>query len=30
VRNLLARIEQGERDALRREKLADLRSLMDE
>ena len=30
VRNLLARIEQGERDALRREKLADLRALMDE
>ena len=30
VRNLLARIEQGERDALRREKLAELRSLMDD
>ena len=30
VRNLLLRIEQGDRDALRREKLADLRALMDE
>jgi DNA-binding response OmpR family regulator len=30
VRGLLARIEQGERDALRREKLAELRALMDE
>jgi len=30
VRGLLARIEQGERDALRREKLADLRALMDD
>jgi DNA-binding response OmpR family regulator len=30
VRNLLARIEQGDRDVLRREKLAELRALMDE
>jgi DNA-binding response OmpR family regulator len=30
VRNLLERIERGDRDALRREKLADLRALMDE
>jgi DNA-binding response OmpR family regulator len=30
VRGLLARIEQGDRDALRREKLAELRALMDE
>jgi DNA-binding response OmpR family regulator len=30
VRGLLARIEQGERDELRREKLAELRALMDE
>jgi len=30
VRHLLARIEQGDRDALRREKLAELRSLMDD
>ena len=30
VRGLLARIEQGDRDELRREKLADLRALMDE
>jgi two-component system alkaline phosphatase synthesis response regulator PhoP len=30
VRNLLDRIEEGGRDALRREKLADLRALMDE
>ena len=29
VRDLLARIEQGERDDLRREKLADLRALME-
>src|SRR5215211_5814702 len=30
VRHLLARIEQGDRDALRREKLAELRALMDD
>jgi two-component system alkaline phosphatase synthesis response regulator PhoP len=30
VRDLLARIERGERDQLRREKLADLRALMEE
>jgi DNA-binding response OmpR family regulator len=30
VRGLLARIEKGDRDALRREKLAELRALMDE
>ena len=30
VRGLLSRIEQGDRDALRREKLSDLRSLMAE
>ena len=30
VRDLLARIERGERDELRREKLAELRSLMEE
>jgi DNA-binding response OmpR family regulator len=30
VRNLLGRIERGDREALRREKLADLRALMDE
>ena len=30
VEDLLARIERGERDALRREKLAELRALMDE
>jgi len=30
VRDLLARIERGERDELRREKLDDLRALMDE
>jgi DNA-binding response OmpR family regulator len=30
VRDLLARIERGDRDALRREKLGELRSLMDD
>jgi len=30
VRDLLARIERGERDQLRKEKLADLRALMEE
>jgi DNA-binding response OmpR family regulator len=30
VRDLLARIERGERDQLRREKLADLEALMEE
>ena len=30
VRDLLARIDRGERDELRREKLADLKALMDE
>jgi hypothetical protein len=30
VRDLLARIERGERDELRREKLADLEALMEE
>jgi len=29
VRELLARLERGERDDLRREKLADLRALME-
>jgi hypothetical protein len=30
VRDLLARIDRGERDQLRREKLADLEALMEE